>query len=93
MSIYRSALTVEPDPTMIANRKSDSSLVSSDNFRQTMGRRKELSEVDIRKIKKLYKCPPFKDWKNGCTGDSECGVNEHCGISTQVEAFLHTHSE
>merc|ERR1712062_111017 len=46
-----------------------------------LGRRKSLSELDIRKIKKLYKCPPYHDWYNVCQSDDNCGINEYCGPS------------
>ena len=43
-----------------------------------LGRRGNLSEVDVRKVKKMYKCAPFSDWHQSCSSDSDCGFNEFC---------------
>lgn len=50
-----------------------------------LGRRQNLSATDAAKIRKMYKCEPYADWRNDCSGgvltgpvEGECGVNEFC---------------
>ncbi len=26
----------------------------------------------------MYKCPPYADWRQSCSSDSDCGFNEFC---------------
>lgn len=59
------------------------------NFTQ-IGRKANLSETDITKIKKLYKCPPYENFKNGCYNDNECGVNEHCTSTLIIQGQCRT---
>lgn len=45
-----------------------------------LGFKPNLSEIDIKKIRKMYKCDPYKDYKASCSSDGNCGLNEYCAL-------------
>ena len=45
-----------------------------------IGFKANLSETDKIKIRKMYKCEPFRDYKVRCANDEECGLNEYCAL-------------
>uniref|UniRef100_A0A0K2TKZ8 Metalloendopeptidase n=1 Tax=Lepeophtheirus salmonis TaxID=72036 RepID=A0A0K2TKZ8_LEPSM len=48
---------------------------------EDIGRKNTYSEKDIIKVKKMYRCPPYENWKSRCSQNEECGLNEYCSIS------------
>ena len=55
----------------IVPRKED---VDPDN----LGFKPELSPIDKIKIRKMYKCDPYNDYRVACSSDEACGLNEYC---------------
>merc|ERR1712066_1072395 len=53
-----------------------------------IGKKSNLSDTDIVKIKKMYKCKPYEGWQNRCSRTDECGLNEFasCGSCTTGSA-------
>jgi len=45
-----------------------------------LGFKPNLSEIDIKKIRKMYRCDPYKDYKASCSNDDDCGLNEYCAL-------------
>jgi len=43
-----------------------------------IGFKQNLSEIDKVKIRKMYKCAPYNEYKVRCGSDDECGLNEYC---------------
>jgi len=45
-----------------------------------LGFKADLSEIDRKKIRKMYKCDPYNDYKVSCSSDDNCGLNEYCAL-------------
>jgi len=43
-----------------------------------LGFKPELSPIDKIKIRKMYKCDPYNDYRVSCSSDDNCGLNEYC---------------
>ena len=43
-----------------------------------LGFKPELSPIDKIKIRKMYKCDPYNDYRVACSSDDNCGLNEYC---------------
>jgi len=63
------------DKSMRSIKPKDKSIDPDD-----LGFKANLSEIDKKKIRKMYKCNPYNDYKVGCTNDDNCGLNEYCAL-------------
>ena len=43
-----------------------------------LGFKPDLSPIDKIKIRKMYKCAPYDEYRASCTTDDNCGLNEYC---------------
>jgi hypothetical protein len=43
-----------------------------------LGFKPDLSPIDKIKIRKMYKCAPYNDYRASCSSDDSCGLNEYC---------------
>ena len=43
-----------------------------------LGFKPDLSEIDKKKIRKMYKCDPYKEYRDACSNENDCGLNEYC---------------
>lgn len=44
----------------------------------TLGFKPDLSATDKAKIRKMYKCAPYQEYKSRCGASGDCGLNEYC---------------